>query len=137
LISSVTYPILEQRLPATLTGESDPERALRKLRRLNPHLLCMTMGEQGAVALEGDRFHVAPAIKVKMVDDTGAGDVFRAGFIYGLLQGWTVPEMLHFANTAAGVSCTRLGAIPSVPTLAEVDELLALTQWRKGAEHGI
>jgi len=60
---------------------------------------------------------------VKVVDATGAGDVFRAGFIYGLLQKWRVREILRFANATAAVSCTRLGAIPSVPTL---DEVLAL-----------
>ena len=80
----------------------------------------MTLGDQGAVALEGDRFHVAPAFKVNVVDNTGAGDVFRAAFIYGFLQRWSVPEQLRFANAAAAVSCTRLGAIPSVPALDEV-----------------
>ena len=60
---------------------------------------------------------------VKVVDATGAGDVFRAGFIYGLLQKWAVPEILRFANATAAVSCTRLGAIPSVPTLDEVRAL--------------
>ena len=46
----------------------------------------MTRGDQGAVALDGDTFHVAPAFKVKVVDGTGAGDVFRAGFIYGCAE---------------------------------------------------
>jgi sulfofructose kinase len=125
LISSVTFPIFEQHLPVMITGERDPERALRKLRRLNDGLLVMTRAEQGSVALDGDAFHTAPAFDVKAVDGTGAGDVFRAGFIYGLLKKWTVPEMLRFANAAAALSCTRLGAIPSVPRLAEVHELLA------------
>lgn len=127
LISGVTYPILEQNVPRQLTGETDPERALRKLRRLNANLLCMTRGDKGAVALEGDRFHIVPAVDVKMVDDTGAGDTFRAGFIYGLLQSWSVPDILRFANATAAVSCTRLGAIPSVPTLEEVQALLTAT----------
>ena len=117
LIARVTYPIFSQGLPAKVTGERDPERALRKLRRLNPNLLCMTLGEGGAVALDGDDFYVAPAFAANLVDSTGAGDVFRAGFIYALLQGWTVPERLRFANAAAAVSCTRRGAIPSVPSL--------------------
>ena len=60
-----------------------------------------------------------------VVDSTGAGDVFRSGFVYGLLQGWPVPEVLRFANAAAALSCTRLGAIASVPTLADVKTLLA------------
>ena len=63
---------------------------------------------------------------MNVVDGTGAGDVFRAGFIYALRQKWPVPEMLRFANAAAATSCTRLGAIPSVPTLDEVQALLAL-----------
>ena len=117
LIALVTFPIFEQNLPARITGERDPERALRKLRRLNEGLLVMTRGDQGAVALGGDTFHVAPAFEVEAVDATGAGDVFRAGFIYGLLQKWPVPDMLRFANAAAALSCTKLGAIPSVPTL--------------------
>ena len=76
------------------------------------------------MALDGDAFHMAPAFAVKVVDGTGAGDVFRAGFIYGLLQKWTVPEMLRFANAAAALSCTRPGAIPSVPELGEIRNLL-------------
>ena len=125
LIASVTYPIFEQLLPAAITGESDPERALRKLRHLNDGVLVMTRGDQGSVALDGDAFYVAPAFPVKVVDGTGAGDVFRAGFIYALLQKWPVPDRLRFANAAAAASCRRLGAIPSVPALAEVQELLA------------
>ena len=124
LIALVTFPIFEQNLPARITGESDPERALRKLRPLNEGLLVMTRGDQGAVALGGDTFHVAPAFEIEAVDATGAGDVFRAGFIYGLLHKWPVPDMLRFANAAAALSCTKLGAMPSVPTLLEVQALL-------------
>ena len=124
IISSVTYPIFEQHLPLKLTGERDPERALRKLRRLNGGTMVITLADEGAVALEGDVFYAAPAFNVKVADATGAGDVFRAGFIYGLLQKWPVPEILRFANATAAISCTRLGAIPSVPTLSEVHALL-------------
>jgi sugar/nucleoside kinase (ribokinase family) len=125
IVAEVTYPIFEQNLPAQLTGERDPERALRKLRRLNSGTLVMTLAEQGSVALAGDVFYASPAFDVKVADGTGAGDVFRAGFIYGLLQKWGVPEILRFANATAAISCTRLGAIPSVPTLGEVRELQA------------
>ena len=111
-------------MPASITGERDPERALRKLRRLNGGVLVMTRGVEGSVALDGDAFHMAPAFAVKVVDGTGAGDVFRAGFIYGLLQKWAVPETLRFANAAAALSCTRPGAIPSVPELGEIQRLL-------------
>jgi sugar/nucleoside kinase (ribokinase family) len=65
-----------------------------------------------------------PAPQVTPVDTTGAGDVFRAGIIYGVLQHWPVERMLRFANAAAALSCTRPGAIAGVPTLAEVSALL-------------
>ena len=132
LVSAVTHPIFDHHAPAELTGEADPERALRKLRRLNPGLLCMTLGAEGVAALEGDRFHAIPAVPVKAVDTTGAGDVFRAGMIYGLLQGWDVPALLRFATAAAAISCTRPGAIASVPSLADVERLMAQDSGLKG-----
>jgi sulfofructose kinase len=123
LAASVTYPIFDGQAPVALTGAADPEQALRKLRRLNPGLLCMTLGATGAAVLDGDRFFLSPGFAVNVVDTTGAGDVFRAGFIYGLLQGWPVPELLRFANAAAALSCTKLGAIASVPALDDVTKL--------------
>jgi sulfofructose kinase len=54
------------------------------------------------------------------VDTTGAGDVFRAGFIYGALQPWPVERTLRFANAAAALSCTREGAMAGVPTLEQI-----------------
>lgn len=124
LISAVTHPVLDQRLASDLTGEGDAERALRKLRRLNSGLLSMTLGEQGSAALDGDRFHHLAALAVEVVDTTGAGDVFRAGLIYGLLRGWNAAALLTFANAAAAISCTKAGAMPSTPTLGEVDQFL-------------
>jgi len=141
LARAVTFPIFDHHAPSVLTGEADPERALRKLRRLNSGLLCMTLGEKGAAVLDGDAIHFAPAAKVTTLDTTGAGDVFRAGFLYGLLQGWTVPELLRFANAAAAVSCTRQGAIASVPSRSEVEQLFrdtshgSSTLGRKDAEN--
>jgi len=125
LIASTTYPILNEHLAAALTGEHDPERALRRLRHLNPGLICVTLEARGAAALEGDRFHMSAAMPVTVVDNTGAGDIFRGAFIYGILQKWAIPDMLRFANAAAGLSCTRLGAIASVPTHDEARRLLA------------
>jgi sugar/nucleoside kinase (ribokinase family) len=71
--------------------------------------------------------HHAPAFNVVAVDTTGAGDVFRAGFIYALLRNMPIEQTLRFANAAAALSCTRPGAISSVPTLAEVNALVTGT----------
>jgi sugar/nucleoside kinase (ribokinase family) len=74
--------------------------------------------------LEDDRLHHVPAFIVNATDTTGAGDVFRAGFIYGLLQGYNLGDIVRFASAAAAASCTREGAMSSVPTPADVEHLL-------------
>jgi len=125
LVASVSIPIFAEHVPPTLTGERDPERALRKLRKQHAGLLCVTLGTSGSMALDGDRLIHVPAFKVHAVDTTGAGDIFRAGFVYGLLAGWPTLDILKFANAAAAVSCTRLGAMGSAPALAEVEQMLA------------
>jgi sulfofructose kinase len=125
LVASVTHAIFAQHVPTQLTGIHDMEGALRKLRCTHKHLLCVTMGEHGAMALDGDRFYHEPAFSVHAVDTTGAGDVFRGGFIYALLQHQPIDRILRTANAAAAVSCTRLGALNGVPTLDEVRGLMA------------
>ena len=120
LVMAVTTPIFADGLPEQLTGERDHERALRKLRQRHDGVLCVTLGQHGAVALDGDRFIISPGFRVHAIDTTGSGDVFRGGFIYGLLNGWDVERTLRFANAAAALACTRLGAIAGVPDLNEV-----------------
>jgi sugar/nucleoside kinase (ribokinase family) len=126
LVMAVSCAIFADGLPEQLTGERDHERALRRLRKRHDGLLVVTVGRQGAVALDGDRFLASPGFAVNAVDTTGSGDVFRAGFIYGLLNGWPTDRLLRFANAAAAVACTRVGAMASIPTLDEVLGLVGL-----------
>jgi sugar/nucleoside kinase (ribokinase family) len=124
LIALSTVPILSTHVPSALTGEQDLERALRALRIRDTQWICVTLGADGAMLLEGDRLHHAPAFAVNAVDTTGAGDVFRAGFIHALLQSRSPADVLRFATAAAALSCTREGAIASVPTLSDVERAL-------------
>ncbi len=119
LLQAVAIAIMAEHVPGQLTNEKDPERALRKMREHYGGLLCVTLGARGALALDGDRPVYSPGFEVRAVDTTGAGDVFRGGFIYGVLHRWSIERTLAFANAAAAVSCTRLGAIHGAPTLAE------------------
>jgi sugar/nucleoside kinase (ribokinase family) len=124
LIAAVSVPIFAEHVLPAITGESDMERALRQVRRSHTGLLCVTLGPGGAMLLAGDELVIEPAFGVTAVDTTGAGDVFRAAFIHGLLAGSLPRDMLRFANAAAAISCTRAGAMNSVPARAEVDRLL-------------
>ena len=123
LIAAVSVPIFAEHVLPVITGESDVERALRQVRRSHTGLLCVTLGSGGAMLLEGDDLVIEPAFKVTAIDTTGAGDVFRAAFICGLLAESPPRDLLRFANAAAAISCTRAGAMNSVPARAEVDRL--------------
>jgi sulfofructose kinase len=117
LVDAVTYPIFADGLHEKLTGCADHEEALRQLCRPHHRALCITVGQHGAVALAGGRFVRSPGFKVEAVDTTGSGDVFRGGFIYSLLQDWDIDRTLRFANAAAALACTGLGAIAGIPDL--------------------
>lgn len=124
LIGLATHPILAEHVPAALTGEAGLGRALRQLRALTAGPIIVTRGAAGAVALDGDTLIEAPGFQVEAVDTTGAGDVFRAGFIAALLEQQPLRDALRYANAAAAVSCTRRGAFDSVPSRDEIENLL-------------
>jgi sugar/nucleoside kinase (ribokinase family) len=123
-LQDMTHPILAANVPGELTGMDDVEAALRAMRTRHAGLLTVTRGDRGAAALDGDHFIEVPAFSVRAVDTTGAGDVFRAGFIYGLVQAWPTEDVLRFANAAAAASCTRAGALAGVPPREDVEALL-------------
>ena len=125
LIDAVTIPIFAEHVPTRVTGRNDQEDALRSLREPHHRMVCVTLGERGAMAVDTDGVHYAPAFRVNAVDTTGAGDVFRAAFVYALLRQWRTEDILRFANAAAAVSCTRLGALGGIPALDEVEALIA------------
>jgi ribokinase len=67
---------------------------------------------------------LVPAFPAAAVDTTAAGDVFNGGFACGLVRGMAPAEAARFGCAAAAISVTRRGAQPSMPALAEVEELL-------------
>ena len=136
LIATVTIPIFDEHVLFALTGERDFERGLRAVRRLRLRvapdddtdfqMVCVTLGARGAMLLKGDEVHHVPGFSVEAVDTTGAGDVFRGAFIAALLRGGSPADILRFANAAAAISCTRVGAIDSVPTLEKVWAMIGM-----------
>jgi sulfofructose kinase len=124
LITAVSIPIFAEHVLPSVTGESDPERALRAVRQWHDGVLCVTLGARGAMLMVGSEVSSLHALTVTPVDTTAAGDVFRAGFIYAFLGGFTPRKILEFANTAAAIGCTRAGAMASVPSLGDVESLI-------------
>jgi sugar/nucleoside kinase (ribokinase family) len=124
LIAAVDVVMLAEDVPARLTRDANLESAVRTLRARDTQWVCVTRGAGGATLLADDQVWHSPAFRVTTVDTTAAGDVFRAGFIDAWLRGNAPGEILRYANAAAAVSCTKAGAIDSVPSREEVDALL-------------
>jgi len=85
-------------------------------------LTAATLGEEGVLAWDGSRLLHRAAYRVPVVDTTGAGDIFHAGFIYGLHQGWPLEQQLDFACAAAALNCTATGARGGIHSAAEIEQ---------------
>jgi ribokinase len=105
-------------------GRSTDEIARRLLNK-GSHGVVLKMGEQGVFVASQDIVGtLIPAFKLHAVDTTAAGDAFNGGFATGLMLGKSPAESARFASAVAGISVTRRGAQPSMPTMAEVERLL-------------
>ncbi len=126
LLEQVDFLIVSRDIPGRLTGESDLEMALKLMQRRYPcRLAAATLGQEGVLAWDGNRLHHAPAYDVAVVDTTGAGDIFHAGFIYGLLQGWPLERQLDFGCAAAAMNCRAVGARGGIEMVAAIEKFMA------------
>ena len=95
---------------------------LRKaLQGSNNRIVCVTLGKRGVVALVGSQPLIIPGRAVRAVDTTGAGDCFVGAVAAQLAKGKPIPDALDYANIAASICVQRMGAAPSMPTVAEVE----------------
>ena len=85
----------------------------------------LTIGESGSVLYDGDFRIAQKAYLLDAVDTTGASDAFVGAFAHGLAQGWSAARTLDFASATAGLACMKRGTMSSLPSLPEVEALLA------------
>jgi sulfofructose kinase len=126
LLKNVDYLITSRDIPGRLTGEADLRKSLPALRRrFGCRLTAATLGQEGVFAWDGTKFLAASAFRIDPLDTTGAGDIFHAGFIYGLLKGWPLQRQLDFACAAAALNCTAVGARGGIQSMENIEHLMA------------
>lgn len=97
-----------------LTGESDPLRQIAALREKGARTIILSLGGDGLYFTEGADIYRASHFSTEMIDGTGAGDAFCAGFITGMVRGLDLEECVHYGS-ALGASCVRaMGACAGV-----------------------
>jgi sulfofructose kinase len=126
LMQNIDYLVVSRDFPQRLCGEVNLDKSLPLLQLgFGCRLTAATLGTDGILAWDGKQFHHARAYRVPVVDTTGAGDIFHAGFIYGLLSGWPLRRQLDFACAAAALNCTASGARGGIQTVALIEDLMA------------
>jgi sugar/nucleoside kinase (ribokinase family) len=121
LISSAEFP-------AKLLLIDDPKVALREMKmRFGCGIVGVTLGANGSLLLCDDTFIETNGRDVPggCRDTTGAGDAFRVGLIYGLLNGYSVEEAAMAANAVAALKCREIGARTALPNEKELKKFIA------------
>jgi len=107
-----------------LTGEADFRRGAEVILGLGVKIVAVKLGDKGCYVTDGTEKHTIEAFKVKVVDTTGAGDAFDAGFLYGLLKGKGLEECGRIGNFVASKCVTILGARAGLPKSEDLGQLL-------------
>jgi ribokinase len=105
---------------AALTGASDPMQAARHLVAHGARAALVTLGSGGALYCDAGGALHCPAVTVRAVDTTAAGDAYIGALAAAFAEGLSVVDGLGYAAAAAGLAVTRLGAQPSLGTREEV-----------------
>lgn len=127
-LTSIIVPneVEAEQLTGISTADSDGAlRAARRLLELGPQDVILTLGARGALWVNQQQTRHLPAIPVTQVDATAAGDAFCGALAAALALGLPMEQALRWANAAGALAVTRLGASPSLPTRAEVEQLVA------------
>ena len=94
-----------------------------------PNKLLMTEGENGVRFHNGTEIVHIPSISVEVVDTTGAGDTFNGALAVAIAEGEELQKAIHFANIAAGISVTKLGAQSGMPLRDKLREVQMIVGW--------
>ena len=100
-------------------------QAAKKLNALGVEVVLITLGSRGAFIFDSDHAELIPGFEVEVVDTTAAGDVFNGALAVALAEGSSLTEAVRFANAAAALAVTKLGAQPSAPTREEIQGALS------------
>lgn len=126
VLANIDLAFINKRAASLITGNNDLELSILQISAMGPSIVCITMGEDGSILAAKDwkEPQFISAFHVPVVDTTGAGDCFAAGFVHGYLQGWPVEIMGTFASAVASINIMSKGGHLGAPYFNEVVEFL-------------
>jgi ribokinase len=103
-----------------LTGIADYRKGAEAMLKKGVKVVAVKLGSKGCYVTDGKQSHHVEAFKVNVVDTTGAGDAFCAGFLYGLIKGKSLEECGRIGNLVASRCITKMGARPGLSALKDL-----------------
>jgi sulfofructose kinase len=125
LASLVDVLIASEKFTEPFAGPHTPPKvALDTLKKLGPKDVVITLGPKGSIGWHEGGIVFQKAFPIDAKDTTGAGDVYHGAYIYGLLQGWVMPECMRFASAVSAIKCKDIGARKGIPRLDAVKQFI-------------
>ncbi len=121
MLKHATYPIIPIEALVKIDRKKSLSVCLKKLQRMCTKPVIATAGELGSILFEGKKMEIIPSLSIRSIDTTGAGDIYRGAFAFGILQKWNIRECIQFANLVGGLQCTRMGNVAAIPTKQEIE----------------
>jgi len=115
-----SFVMLPNELEIRLLTGKDYERGSKMLMKEGVSVVAVKLGERGCYVTNGEERHLVEAYEKKLVDTTGAGDAFCAGFLYGLIKGRDLYECGRLGNFVAARCISKMGARTGLPRLSDL-----------------
>jgi 5-dehydro-2-deoxygluconokinase len=125
MLDSVTVVVGNRDEVEVAVGTRDPHQAADRLLARGIELALVKMGAEGVLVATVEGRTIVPPHPVEVVCGLGAGDAFGGALVHGLLAGWDPPRIAEYANAAGAVVASRLACADAMPTVAELDALVA------------
>jgi 2-dehydro-3-deoxygluconokinase len=130
-MADIVLPSIED--AQALNGKKSAEEIVQLYLDLGPEVVALKLGAEGSLLAtrekteDGLRLHIRKfePYRVDSKDMTGAGDTFDGAFVVGYLAGWPLDRCMRFANAAAALTTTELGAVSPIPRVKAVEDLMA------------
>lgn len=131
MIKYADYPILPIEFLVKIGEGKDLTICLQTLYKICNKSITVTAGELGSITYDGKKLNLIPALRIKAVDTTGAGDIYRSAFAYGIIRRMNLNQCATFANLVAALQCTKLGNVTAIPSKNEIKLFIDLSIQRK------
>jgi len=123
LLTRCRMAIMNEDEACLLTGKKTP-KSLEAIKNLGPDTVVVTQGSKGCMVMHGSHVYRQKSFKTKVVDTTGAGDAFTAGFIHSMLRKDSMEYALKFASACASLNIKNIGAVKNFPTENDIIKVI-------------